>query len=268
MSFFVHRSSFILHPWFSVPTILTYHHIAPPPPLGDEHRGLFVSPESFAAQMAYLDRRGYRLVTLDEVRADLLGSERLPRRSVAITFDDGWADNCSNALPVLRRYGFPATVFLVVESIGDGDGRAGQAEPSARHLNRREIVEMLKAGIEFGSHTLSHGHLARIEPKECERELTQSKRRIEELTGREAGWLSYPYGSFSRTVIQAAIRARHLGAVSTIRDNRATSKSLYFLPRVMVMPDATRRHFAYYLSSWYHWVHWFKNRRRWGKQEL
>ena len=246
-------------------TILTYHHIAPPPPVGAEHRGLFVSPESFMAQMAYLERKGCHVATLNEVRDDLLGSARLPRRSVAITFDDGWGDNHAGAFPILRRFGFTATIFVTVGKIGDrakGQDPTGAAE---RHLDRREIAEMLEAGIEFGSHTVSHARLADLPPKEVETQLTESKRRLENLTGREVGWLSYPYGSFSRDVVQAAIRARYAGAVSTIRDNRARSRHLYYLPRVMVMPDATLRHFAYYLSPWYHWVHWFKNRRRWDK---
>ncbi|MCX8037231.1 MAG: polysaccharide deacetylase family protein [Candidatus Sumerlaeia bacterium] len=244
--------------------ILTYHHVAPVPPVGNERRGLYVAPDFFAAQMAWLARRGYHVATLDEVRADLLGSERLPRKSVAITFDDGWADNYAHAFPVLQQYGFPATIFITAGKIGDSPADAGASPSTQRHLNPAEIAEMAAAGIEFGSHTREHVRLAEVAPEQCERELVESKRILEQVVGGPIGWLSYPHGSFSREVIQAAIRARYVGAVSTIRDNRATYAQLYFLPRVMIMPDTTLLRFRYYLSPWYHWIHAFKNRRRWG----
>jgi len=217
--------------------------------------------------MAYLRDRGYHVTTLDEIRDNLLGRKRLPRRSVAITFDDGAANNYGQAFPVLHRYGFPATVFLVAGRLGQSREKPGWPEAATRYLNESEITEMRRTGIAFGSHTVSHVRLTELEPALCEREIVESKRLIEQFTGGKVGWLSYPFGSFSREVVQATIRARYRGAVSTIRDNRPTWKRLYFLPRVMVMPDAGLRRFAYYLSPWYHWLHWFKNRRRWGKYD-
>jgi peptidoglycan/xylan/chitin deacetylase (PgdA/CDA1 family) len=248
-----------------VAAILTYHHVAPLP--ASEHRNLFVPLDSFAAQLAYLSDQGYRAVTLDDVREQLLGRRPLPRRSVAITFDDGGADNYHNALPLLCRYGFRATVFLVAGKTGLARDLPDWPEAARRYLNEDEIAEMGRCGIAFGSHTLTHIRLQKAEPEQCDHELTESKRRIEEMTGDRAGWLSYPFGSFSRRVIKSARQAGYVGAVSTIRDNRPTRQRLYCLPRVMVMCDTTLRRFAYYLSPWYHWLHWFKNRRRWGKHD-
>jgi peptidoglycan/xylan/chitin deacetylase (PgdA/CDA1 family) len=246
--------------------ILTYHHIALPPTAG-KHRGLFVSPDQFAAQMDYLRARGYRVVTLDQVRDNLLGLAPLPSRSVAVTFDDGGADNYYNALPVLCSRGFAATVFIVAGKVGEVRDKPGWTEPAARYLNDTEIGEMARCGITFGSHTLTHTALVKVEPEQCEYELVESKRRIERMTGETVGWLSYPFGSFSRRVIEVVKQAGYVGAVSTIRDNRPTADRLYYLPRIMVMPDVFSRRFAYYLSPWYHWLHWFKNRRRWWKHK-
>jgi len=134
--------------------------------------------------MAYLQDHGYRVVTLDEVRNDLLGRQRLPRRSVAITFDDGAANNHCNAFPILRRHGFSATVFLVAGAIGEKREKPGWPEAAARYLNAAEIAEMTDSGIGFGSHTLTHVRLAQLEPKQAEREIVESKRLIEQLTGR------------------------------------------------------------------------------------
>jgi len=243
-----------------------YHHVAPLP-AQSEHRGLFVSPERFAAQMAHLHKRQYRVVTLDQVRDDLLGRRPLPRRSVAITFDDGGADNYRSALPVLRRYGFPATVFVVAGRIGQARDKPGWPEVAAHYLSDNEIGEMVRCGITFGSHTLSHVRLTKVKPAQCEYELIESKRLLEQITGRPVGWLSYPFGSFAQRVIEVAKRAGYVGAVSAIRDNRPTRQRLYYLPRVMVMPDADQRRFVYYLSPFYHWIHWFKNWRRWAKHD-
>ena len=245
--------------------ILTYHHIAPPP--DGEPRNLCVAPQSFTGQMAYLSELGYHAVTLDDVREELLGRRSLPRRSVAITFDDGGADNYCNALPLLCRHGFRATVFLVAGKIGMDRDQPGWPEAARRYLSEDEIAEMGRCGIVFGSHTLTHVRLQKVEPEQCDYELTESRKRIEEITGGRVGWLSYPFGNFSRRVIKSAKQAGYAGAVSTIRDNRPARRQLYYLPRVMVMSDTTLRRFAYYLSPWYHWLHWLKNRRRWGRYD-
>lgn len=244
--------------------ILMYHHIADVA-ADAEHRGLFVSPRRFAEQMAFLAGRGYSVVSLDDLRDRLLGRKRLPRRSVVITFDDGGADNFENALPVLRSHNFSATVFVVAGKLGKRREKRGWPDPAARYLTGDEIRELARAGIHIGSHSLSHVRLASVGDDRCRDELVRSRQILEEIVAGEVGWLSYPFGSFSARVVAIAREAGYRGAVSTIRDNRPTARRLYFLPRVMVMPDATVRRFAYYLSPWYHWAHWLKNRRRWAK---
>jgi peptidoglycan/xylan/chitin deacetylase (PgdA/CDA1 family) len=246
-----------------MPTILTYHHIAEPP-AQDPHRGLFVSPDQFAAQVDYLAQRDFEVVGLDAVREHLLGERELPKRSVAITFDDGTGDNYTAAFPVLQRHNFPATVFLIAGKVGQFRKNEGWPPETLRYLNRSEILEMAESGIAFGSHTLTHARLARANAETLSRELGESKRVIEEILDRPIGWICYPWGSFSPAVIDAAKAAGYLGATSTIRDNRLRPEQLYFLPRVMVMPDIPLRRFAYYFSPLYHWIHWFKNRRRWS----
>ena len=141
--------------WQRVP-ILMYHRVAE-----DEAaaaRDFFsISRQRFAAQLRCLRRLGYRAVPLDEVLDWLGGTGARPRRSVAITFDDGYADTYHVAAPLLERYGYRATVFLVAGRVGQasdwdpqpqGNGSPLMGWPEARDLARR--------GFALGSHTLTH----------------------------------------------------------------------------------------------------------------
>lgn len=232
-------------------TILTYHHIAEP--LG-EKEGLYVSPSEFAEQMDFLRRKGFSVVSLDDIREHLLGRKSLTQPAVAITFDDGFSDVYENAFPVLKQNGFTSTVFLIVNRV---------KENKPGYLNLNQIKEMMRDGICFGSHTLTHPHLARLPDGEQTREIEDSKKELQEMLGISVDWFSYPYGNFNRTTIKKVEQAGYKGAVSAIRDNRVKQRELFYLPRVMVMPGISIKKFNYYFSYLYHLVHWWKNRRRW-----
>src|SRR5690606_6244937 len=118
-------------------------------------------------------------------------------------------------------------------------------------------------GITFGSHTVSHPRLAKLSGDEVKRELEQSRDELAAITGSAPRWLCYPYGSFSPQVADIAREAGYAGALSTIRDNRPKASQRYWLPRVMIMGDTAPARLRYMLSPFYHYLHNWKNRKRW-----
>lgn len=241
-----------------MPTILTYHHIAPPPDTG-ENPGLFVSPESFERQLEYLKHSRTLVISLDSLKNTLLIEPKTHAEGQAVfTFDDGYLDNYDAALPLLIRYGFKAAFFITTGWIG---GESPEGHPM---MNEKQIRELSDAGMTVGAHTVTHPWLAKIPEEEARRELADSKARLEDIIGREVNWLCYPSGSFNPQIEELARELGYVGACSVIRDNRMHAGQLYHLPRVMVMHDTSLLRFRYYFTRLYHLLHVRKNRKRWA----
>ncbi|MBI3950394.1 MAG: polysaccharide deacetylase family protein [Acidobacteria bacterium] len=179
--------------------ILTYHSI------DDSGSALSTSPRLFAEQMQILYELGLRVIGLDEVSQALAASG--PAESlVVITFDDGFQSISEHAHPVLQRYGFTATVFLVTDYCGKTNSWPSQPW----HIERRpllqwsEIKQMSAAGISFGSHTRTHPDLRMVSRRDAEEELLVSKRTIEDALGQPVYTLAYPYGGYDDVIRRLA----------------------------------------------------------------
>ena len=192
---------------FWVPVLL-YHRVVPRLPAHDPY-GNCVSAAAFEAHLAWLRRRGYHDLTLSDLGLALLGEARLPRRPVVITFDDGYRDNHDVALPLLRQYGFRATVFLVSGAIG-ADSRFDAAfgyEPVPM-LDAKQVHAMQRAGIEFGSHSVSHpASLEDLEDGSLEDELRRSRADLEVLLDTPVTAFSYPHSRAGARVERAVASA-------------------------------------------------------------
>lgn len=156
----------------------------------------------FEEQMALLGELAYVPVSLDAVRDHYLQASELPERAVLITFDDGYRDNVENALPVLRRYGYPAVVFVPIGFLDDG--RPLPHEEQLRLLGIRnetvgwdELAELEAGGVRIESHGIGHRPLSELEPAEATREIALSKLRLEERLGREVDAFAFVKGSLA-----------------------------------------------------------------------
>src|SRR3989338_5209539 len=98
--------------------ILCYHRICPMEEVGKDSRSLCVTPKQFERQMFLLKALGYQPTTLQELSAHLKDQKNIKKRSIVLTFDDGYEDNYTYAFPLLKKYSFPATIFLVTDWIG------------------------------------------------------------------------------------------------------------------------------------------------------
>jgi peptidoglycan/xylan/chitin deacetylase (PgdA/CDA1 family) len=154
----------------------------------------------FAEQMELLGDLGYTPVSLDVVLGHYLEGAPLPARAVLLTFDDGYRDNLENALPILRRHGYPAVLFVPIGFLDDE--RPLPHEESLRLLGVRnetvdwsELAELEAGGIRVESHGIGHRPLSELDPAEAVREIALSKLRLEEGLGRAVDAFAFVKGS-------------------------------------------------------------------------
>lgn len=169
--------------------ILMYHSISKRIETVHPYFQTHTSPSAFAEQMRYLKENNYTVIRLEKA-VKLLGSERIDtRKMVVITFDDGFLDFYTHAAPILKQYGFTATVFLPAGFITDDGGVFNGIDC----LNWTQVTELMEKGFDFGSHTMTHPQLFTLNRKAISDELKQSKEVIEARTGKEVKCFSYPY---------------------------------------------------------------------------
>ena len=198
------------------PRILMLHRVAPEP-----GSGMNMPPARFEALLQLLSGMGYRFVTISELLA-------APEQAglLALTFDDGFADNYSHAFPLLKQYGAKATIYLATEIEG------------IERLTPTQIREMVDSGlVEFGAHTLHHVNLTQLDAAEAEREIVESRRQVTALAGACASF-AYPFGRFApehEAMVQAAGYAAAVSTRKTIEPLRADNR--FRLPRISTSGD-------------------------------
>lgn len=197
------------------PLILAYHSVS------DFRRdALAVGSTGFDEQMSWLHRRGYRAITLADYAAR--GFQHASKTAI-ITFDDGYADNFTVALPILRHYGFVATVFLVSDYVGtdrifpwDVSRMKDHSDRSHyRVLSWDEVGEMVASGFEVGSHTCTHRELVPLSAEDRWDEIRRSRQILEEKMGQEVVTFSYPRGDINTQVIRMVAQAGYQCGVIT-----------------------------------------------------
>jgi len=212
--------------------ILCYHNVAPAPE-DARFKLLYVSPESFERQLWTLRRLGWRGVCIGEGLARLRNASA--RGLVAITFDDGYTDTLTTAAPLLKQYGCRATCYVVSGAVGtynrwDAD-HIGERKPL---MSREQIDQWLAAGMEVGSHSLSHPRLSEVPQDLAEQEIAGSRTALRDLFGVAIEHFAYPFGAISDDVVEWVRRAGYSSAV-TVRPGAARgSDDAMRLPRILV----------------------------------
>jgi peptidoglycan/xylan/chitin deacetylase (PgdA/CDA1 family) len=227
--------------------------------------GLHVRAPRFEAQLDHLRRR-YRVVALAEYLAARREGRSLPPYTAVLTFDDGYRNFLTAAAPRLRARSLPASVFLITDRVredggeqrGPLDGNAGGPAWSPvddeSYLSWKEIAELRRAGVEFGSHTCTHPKLPELAAGDAERELSSSLARLTERLGEGTPPLAYPYGDYTDAL---AARARELGyccALTTDAGANGDDSDLYKLRRVLVGDGDDVPAFAARVSGLTAWV--------------
>jgi peptidoglycan/xylan/chitin deacetylase (PgdA/CDA1 family) len=181
--------------WFP---ILGYHRVVDEMP-ADPHM-ICTSRDRFRDHLAWFARLRYRTLSLPDVATYLAQGKPLPPRSFIITFDDGYEDNYTVALPLLQAYGFTATVFVVSGGVGK---TSAWDETPAPLMTWEQIREMHRAGITIGSHSVSHPHLPQLSIEAARREIRESRDELEQALGAAVRTFCYPYGDWLPTMCEA-----------------------------------------------------------------
>ena len=232
----------MIPPWGVAPHILMYHSIA------EGSDDLYtVPPERFQAQVSWLLAHGFEPISL-AVLVDLLksGDDRGLKRKVVFTFDDGYRDFLTAALPVLLNHKVPATVFLVTGMLG---GRALWNE-SGTHLQLMTIddVHYVKTqGISIGSHTATHANMTLLDQGELQRELRESHDALIRL-GESFCSFSYPWGQWTSRVVKAVEASGYECALAVGERTPLTAANAYLLPRITMTRDMDLERFQSLLT--------------------
>ena len=235
--------------------ILMYHQIDASPPKGTPLRGLTVTPQRFARQMALLRVLGYRGLSMTELEPYLRGEQT--GKVVGITFDDGYQNNLTQALPILQRNGFSATCYAVSDPT---EGRNAWDDdigvPSKPLLTPGQMREWVQAGMDLGAHTRHHADLTTLAPAQAWDEIAGCKQALQDITGREVRHFCYPYGRYRAEHVKAVQDAGYITSTTTQRGRVRSGDDLFELPRVLIA------HSNHLLLFWAKTLHTYEDRYR------
>lgn len=230
--------------------ILMYHQIDAMPPRGTPMRGLIVTPPTFARQMGLLKMLGYQGLAMRDLEPYCSGEKQ--GKVFGITFDDGYQNNLTHALPVLQRHGFSATCYAVSQQIG-GTNYWDESKGIAIKplMNRAEWLQWQAAGMEIGSHTRNHVDLRALSPAAAWEEIAHSKTELEQWCGREVRHFCYPYGFWNAALRDQVEKAGYATATTVQRARATLQDDRFALPRVLVSGSNTLLHLLLKLFTTY-----------------
>lgn len=211
-------------------TILSYHS------LDDLGTPLSVPPRLFERHMAALASEGCATFTMSQVAAHLVERRPFPPRSVAVTFDDGFANLATRGTPILRRYGISATVYIITGMVGRATKWTdrGIPLPSLPILSWEQIEGLASSGVEVGAHTVTHGFLTQYPPAALQFELGSARHTLQHHLGLTVHAFAYPQGDYSRRVVQSVRAAGYATAVTVDQGRASLQSDPFLLPRLLV----------------------------------
>lgn len=219
--------------------VLYYHSVAP------EHRW------RFARQMDLLLRWS------QPVSAKRCEAGSAERRHVAVTFDDGLESVVDNALPELRQRMIPATIFIVVRSLGKSpiwmpsEANTLSDDPVMSAEQLRELPSDL---VTIGSHTLTHPHLGKLDPVDARREICDSRAQLRQILGKEVSLFSFPYGDFNEELVQQCRDGGYDRVFTTLPDLVLAYSREFAVGRVRVDPTDWQLEFCLKVLGAYRWL--------------
>jgi peptidoglycan/xylan/chitin deacetylase (PgdA/CDA1 family) len=212
--------------------ILMYHSISKMPK-GTIMRGLHVPPKRFALQMKLLKFLGYKGLSIKDLQPYIEGEKT--GKVVGITFDDGYKNNITNALPVLKKNNFSATCYLVSQNIGGiNHWDITKGIPESSMMNSQDVQMWIDARMEIGCHTQNHIHLTQVDINTAKREIEQSKNDLEERFNCNINNFCYPYGDLNQEIIDMVKKAGYQTATTVQRGRSSSADNKLELPRVPV----------------------------------
>ena len=209
----------------SIP-ILVYHVINAQPAGSSASPALYVPSDEFSSQMQALKAAGWHAVTLDQVEAYWTRGVSLGSgKPIVLTFDNGYASHYTNALPVLKGYGWVGVENLQVSGLPPSDGG----------LTDAQIRGLIAAGWELDTQGLTHADLVTVGPAQLTDEVGAARQMLRSQYGAPVNWFSYPSGDYNASVVAAVRAAGYVGATTVNSGWASPQQDRYRLPRLVVM---------------------------------
>jgi peptidoglycan/xylan/chitin deacetylase (PgdA/CDA1 family) len=217
---------------------------------------IITHPAIFEKHLRFLQENKYTVVPVFAFLNNSNSEALIDKKRVAITFDDGYKDFYTNAFPLLKKYNYPATVFLPASFIGN----SRELLPGVPHLTWEEIIELKNNGITFGSHSMSHSNLVLLNKEQLKEELEKSKYVIEEKLNSAIDGFSFPFAfpaenrAFVRMLKQLLESTGYSHCVTTRNGVALTGDDPFLLRRLPVNSFDDERFFKAKLEGGYNWV--------------
>jgi peptidoglycan/xylan/chitin deacetylase (PgdA/CDA1 family) len=206
-------------------------------------RGLVVPARRFRLQVALLKAFGFTGITLRQWIDGLDGIAPLPKKAVILTFDDGYAGIYDYVLPILLRAGFRATCYVIAEDLVDGP----KEERAFPVVSCKQARELLAAGFEIGSHSLTHMRLGKADHSQKVREIYQSKQILAKALDTRIDTFAYPYGECDMETLACVRNAGYRAAVIVRDSDPAAGENRFALRRIPLGYDQSMAGFIRYL---------------------
>jgi|TARA_B110000116_G_scaffold203302_1_gene178347 peptidoglycan/xylan/chitin deacetylase (PgdA/CDA1 family) len=201
--------------------ILTYHSIS------SDNSKVSITIQTFEKQIKYFKENGYNSINFNQLNSNI-------NKPIIITFDDGYKDNLINALPILKKYDFTATIFIISNFIGKKNfwDRNQQNFSNKEHLSTADINEWITNGMNIGSHSHNHLDLTQLNISDLSDELIMSKKSLENITQKKIDIFCYPFGKINKTVYQN-VKNLYEKAVTTNRSRyNLLIHDTHLMPRI------------------------------------
>lgn len=180
--------------------VLMYHSVGI-----DKNNPVVINPQILEEQFKYLKDNGYSTITLDDLYSYLENDAQIPEKSVVLTFDDGYENNYTEMFPLLKKYGFRATIFMI----------SSYVDKNADFLTSAQLKEMDAYGVDIESHTVNHEHLKTLTKDKQLDTITQSKTFLEKLLNKKINYIAYPYGEYNKDTLTCTETAGYKLALTT-----------------------------------------------------
>ncbi len=205
--------------------VLYYHSVLPDSEVTTRNE-VTISPENLKTQLQLVKDLGYTTITMSELNDYIINNKEIPKKSILITFDDGYADNYVHAFPILKELDMKATIFVISSGIDGG-----------YYMSSDQLKDMVNYGIDIESHTVNHVHLDTLSYEEQLKELKDSKATIEKITNKEVLSIAFPFGDYNENTLKAVTDAGYSIAFTTNRGLANRTDNKIALDRIYVSSE-------------------------------
>lgn len=251
----IYQRQYVLKKKYEIPVIM-YHRIIKENDVKGVH-GIYVLEDVFDKQMKYLKDNGYQTITFEDIKnGEWRNRFNKGNKWIMLTFDDGYKDNYEVAFPILKKYGFKSTIYLLGEVKYNKWDVDNPKNPEEKFIlmDNKEILEMQEYGIEFGGHTLTHPMLAKLDLEDARREIIESRKILNKKLGKEMNCFAYPYGNLNEEVKKIVKEVGYKFAVATDSGDISYSKDLFQIRRIAIFPKNNMFNFKRKVSGKYNFI--------------